>query len=29
MTNLDKMYIDFEANELRTTYRDAITILPI
>lgn len=28
MTNLDKMYIDFEANDLRTTYRDAITIIP-
>lgn len=28
MTNLDKMYVDFEANELRTTYRDAITIIP-
>ncbi|OQP65079.1 translocation/assembly module TamB domain-containing protein [Niastella populi] len=28
ITNVDKMYIDFEANELRTTYRDAITIIP-
>lgn len=28
MTNLDKMYIDFEANDFRTTYRDAITIIP-
>jgi hypothetical protein len=28
LTNLDKTYIDFEANEFRTTYRDAITIIP-
>ncbi|WP_205510768.1 translocation/assembly module TamB domain-containing protein [Longitalea arenae] len=28
LTKLDKTYIDFEANEFRTTYRDAITIIP-
>ncbi|HEX6431261.1 MAG TPA: hypothetical protein VF008_26405, partial [Niastella sp.] len=28
LTNIDKTYIDFEANEFRTTYRDAITIIP-
>lgn len=28
LTNIDKTFIDFEANEFRTTYRDAITIVP-
>ena len=28
LTNIDKTYIDFEATEFRTTYRDAITIIP-
>jgi hypothetical protein len=28
MTNFDKFYIDFEANEFRTTYRDAVTFIP-
>ncbi|OQP62354.1 hypothetical protein A3860_28765 [Niastella vici] len=28
LTNLDKTYIDFEATEFRTTYRDAVTIIP-
>ncbi|WP_133055298.1 translocation/assembly module TamB domain-containing protein [Niastella koreensis] len=28
MTNFDKFYIDFEANEFRTTYRDAVAIIP-
>ena len=28
ITNLDKTFIDFEANEFRTTYRDAITMVP-
>jgi hypothetical protein len=28
VSNLDKTFIDFEANEFRTTYRDAITIIP-
>ncbi|THU40652.1 hypothetical protein FAM09_00630 [Niastella caeni] len=28
LTNIDKTYIDFEANEFRTTYHDAITIVP-
>ncbi|SEP36977.1 translocation/assembly module TamB domain-containing protein [Niastella yeongjuensis] len=28
MTNFDKFYIDFEANEFRTTYRDAVSIIP-
>jgi hypothetical protein len=28
LTHLDKTYIDFEATEFRTTYRDAITIIP-
>lgn len=28
ISKLDKAYIDFEANEFRTTYRDAITMIP-
>ena len=28
LTNIDKLYIDFEANDLRTTYRDAVAFVP-
>jgi hypothetical protein len=28
LTNTDKTFIDFEANEFRTTYRDAVTMVP-
>lgn len=28
LSNIDKTFIDFEAKEFRTTYRDAVTIIP-
>lgn len=28
VTNTDKTFIDFEANDFRTTYRDAVTMIP-